>query len=67
MNGGICYTQENEGSVTDKSVYKPILAQMKNYGFDLDETVLVIDRGYFSLMKLQNLSYVSIRQAGNFL
>ena len=28
---------------------------MKSYGFDLDETVLVTDRGYSSIMNLQSL------------
>lgn len=55
LNGDVCYAREDEGSITDKSVYKSILAQMKSYGFDLDETVLVTDRGYPSLMNLQNL------------
>lgn len=55
MNEDVCYTREDEGSITDKSVYKSILAQMKSYGFDLDQTVLVSDRGYFSLINLQNL------------
>ena len=55
LNGDVCYAREDEGSITDKSVYKSILAQMKSYGFDLDETVLVTDRGYSSLMNLQNL------------
>lgn len=55
LNRDVCYAREDEGSITDKSVYKSILAQMKSYGFDLDETVLVTDRGYSSLMNLQNL------------
>lgn len=55
LNGDVCYAREDEGSITDKSVYKSILAQMKSYGFDLDETVLVTDRGYSSIMHLQNL------------
>lgn len=55
MNGEVCYAREDEGLITDKSVYKSILAQMKSYGFDLDETVLVTDRGYSSIMNLQNL------------
>ena len=55
LNGDVCYAREDEGSITDKSVYKSILAQMKSSGFDLDETVLVTDRGYSSLMNLQNL------------
>lgn len=55
LNGDVCYAREDEGSITDKSVYKSILAQMKSYGFDLDETVLVTDRGYSSLLNLQNL------------
>ena len=55
LNGDVCYAREDEGSITDKSVYKSILAQMKSYGFDLDETVLVTDRGYSSIMNLQNL------------
>ena len=55
LNGDVCYAREDEGSITDKSVYKSILAHMKSYGFDLDETVLVTDRGYSSLMNLQNL------------
>ena len=55
LNGDVCYAREDEGSITDKSVYKSILAQMKSYGFDLDETVLVTDRGYSSIMNLQSL------------
>ena len=55
LNGEVCYAREDEGLITDKSVYKSILAQMKSYGFDLDETVLVTDRGYSSIMNLQNL------------
>lgn len=55
LNGDVCYAREDEGSITDKSVYKSILAQMKSYGFDLDETVLVTDRGYSSLLNLHNL------------
>lgn len=55
LNGEVCYAREDEGLITDNSVYKSILAQMKSYGFDLDETVLVTDRGYSSIMNLQNL------------
>lgn len=55
LNGDVYYVREDEGSIIDKSVYKSILAQMKSYGFDLDETVLVTDRGYSSIMNLQNL------------
>lgn len=55
LNGDVCYAREDEGSITDKSVYRSILAQMKSYGFDLDETVLVTDRGYSSIMNLQSL------------
>lgn len=32
-SGDVCYT-EDEGSITDKSVYRSVLAQMKSYGFD---------------------------------
>ena len=55
LNGEVCYAREDEGLITDKSVYKSILAQMKSYGFDLDEIVLVTGRGYSSIMNLQNL------------
>lgn len=55
LNGDVCYAREDEGSITDKSVYRSVLAQMKSYGFDLDETVLVTDRGYSSIMNLQSL------------
>ena len=41
LNGDVCYAREDEGSITDKSVYRSVLAQMKSYGFDLDETVPV--------------------------
>lgn len=55
LNGDVCYAREDEGSITDKSVYRSVLAQMKSYGFDLDETVLVTDRGYSSIVNLQSL------------
>ena len=55
LNGDVCYAREDEGSITDKSVYRSVLAQMKSYGFDLDETVLVTDRSYSSIMNLQSL------------
>ena len=55
INGDVCYAREDDGSITDKSVYKSILMEMQNYGFDLSETVLVTDRGYSSLYNLQGL------------
>ena len=60
LNGDVCYAREDEGSITDKSVYRSILAQMKSYGFDLDETVLVTDRGYSSIMNLQSLFNIDV-------
>ena len=33
---------------------------MKSYGFDLDERVLVTDRGYSSIMNLQNLFNIDV-------
>lgn len=32
LNGDVCYAREDEGSITDKSVYRSVLAQMKSYG-----------------------------------
>ena len=55
LSGDVCYAREDDGSITDKSVYKSILMEMQNYGFDLSETVLVTDRGYSSLYNLQSL------------
>lgn len=54
--GDVCYAYESEGSTNDKQLYLAIVQRMIDHQFDLSNTVLVTDRGYHSLMNMQNSS-----------
>lgn len=53
--GDVCYARESEGSVIDKVMYRHIVKDLVDSGFDLSQTVLVTDRGYATLANIQSL------------
>lgn len=60
LSGEVCYAYESEGSITDKSLYPHLLLDLKNNGYQLQDTVLVTDRGYESIYNIQRLVNVEM-------
>lgn len=59
--GDVCYARESEGSVVDKAMYRHIVKDLTDSGFDLSNTVLVTDRGYATLPNIQFLLNAGIK------
>ena len=55
LNGDVCYAYESEGSITDKSVYPHLMMDLHHNGYNLQDTVIVTDRGYESIYNIQRL------------
>ena len=55
LNGDVCYAYESEGSITDKSVYPHLMMDLHHNGYNLQDTVIVTDRGYQSIYNIQRL------------
>ena len=60
LNGDVCYAYESEGSITDKSVYPHLMMDLHHNGYNLQDTVIVTDRGYQSICNIQRLLYIEI-------
>lgn len=60
LNGDVCYAYESEGSVTDKSVYPHLMMDLHHNGYNLQDTVIVTDRGYQSIYNIQRLLDIEI-------
>ena len=60
LNGDVCYAYESEGSITDKSVYPHLMMDLHHNGYNLQDTVIVTDRGYQSLYNIQRLLDIEI-------
>ena len=60
LNGDVCYAYESEGSVTDKSVYPHLMMDLHHNGYNLQDTVIVTDRGYQSICNIQRLLDIEI-------
>ena len=60
LNGDVCYAYENEGSITDKSVYPHLMMDLHHNGYNLQDTVIVTDRGYQSICNIQRLLDIEI-------
>lgn len=60
LNGDVCYAYENEGSITDKSVYPHLMMDLHHNGYNLQDTVIVTDRGYQSIYNIQRLLDIEI-------
>ena len=59
--GDIAYAHAYAGSVNDVTALSDILYRMKSAGFDLEDTVLVTDRGYGSLYNVQKMLDLELR------
>lgn len=60
LNGDVCYAYESEGSITDKSVYPHLMMDLHHNGYNLQDTVIVTDRGYQSVCNIQRLLDIEI-------
>lgn len=60
LNGDVCYAYESEGSITDKSVYPHLMMDLHHNGYNLQDTVIVTDRGYQSIYNIQRLIDIEI-------
>lgn len=60
LNGDVCYAYESEGSITDKSVYPHLMMDLHHNGYNLQDTVIVTDRGYQSIYNIQQLLDIEI-------
>ena len=60
LNGDVCYAYESEGSITDKSVYPHLMMDLHHNGYNLQDTVIVTDRGYQSICNIQRLLDIEI-------
>ena len=60
LNGDVCYAYESEGSITDKSVYPHLMMDLHHNGYNLQDTILVTDRGYQSIYNIQRLLDIEI-------
>lgn len=60
LNGDVCYAYESEGSITDKSVYPHLRMDLHHNGYNLQDTVIVTDRGYQSIYNIQRLLDIEI-------
>ena len=60
LNGDVCYAYESEGSITDKSVYPHLMMDLHHNGYNLQDTVIVTDRGYQSICNTQRLLDIEI-------
>lgn len=60
LNGDVCYAYESEGSITDKSVYPHLMMDLHHNGYNLQDTVIVTDRGYQSIYNTQRLLDIEI-------
>ena len=56
----VCYAYESEGSITDKSVYPHLMMDLHHNGYNLQDTVIVTDRGYQSIYNIQRLLDIEI-------
>ena len=54
-DGEIVFAHTYEGSINDVTAFSDIIYRMKNAKFNLDNVVLVTDRGYSSLLNVQKL------------
>ncbi|MFU0841333.1 MAG: DDE-Tnp-1 domain-containing protein [Burkholderia sp.] len=59
--GDIAYAHSYAGSVNDVTALSDILYRMKGAGLDLEDTVLVTDRGYGSLCNVQRMVNLELR------
>ena len=60
LNGDVCYAYESEGSITDKSVHPHLMMDLHHNGYNLQDTVIVTDRGYQSIYNIQRLLDIEI-------
>lgn len=60
LNGDVCYAYESESSITDKSVYPHLMMDLHHNGYNLQDTVIVTDRGYQSIYNIQRLLDIEI-------
>lgn len=60
LNCDVCYAYESEGSITDKSVYPHLMMDLHHNGYNLQDTVIVTDRGYQSIYNIQRLLDIEI-------
>lgn len=60
LNGDVCYAYESEGSIPDKSVYPHLMMDLHHNGYNLQDTVIVTDRGYQSICNIQRLLDIEI-------
>lgn len=60
LNGDVCYAYESEGSITDKSVYPHLMMDLHHNGYNLQDTVIVTDRGYQGIYNIQRLLDIEI-------
>lgn len=60
LNGDVCNAYESEGSITDKSVYPHLMMDLHHNGYNLQDTVIVTDRGYQSIYNIQRLLDIEI-------
>lgn len=60
LNGDVCYAYESEGSITVKSVYPHLMMDLHHNGYNLQDTVIVTDRGYQSIYNIQRLLDIEI-------
>lgn len=60
LNGDVCYAYESEGSITDKSVYPHLMMDLHHNGYNLQDTIIVTDRGYQSICNIQRLLDIEI-------
>lgn len=49
LSGDVCYAYECDGNINDKALYPHLMLDLKNNGYNLQETVVVTDRGYESI------------------
>ena len=60
LNGDVCYAYESEGSITDKSVYPHLMMDLHHNSYNLQDTIIVTDRGYQSIYNIQRLLDIEI-------
>lgn len=60
LNSDVCYAYESEGNITDKSVYPHLMMDLHHNGYNLQDTVIVTDRGYQSICNIQRLLDIEI-------
>ena len=49
LKGDVCYAYESEGSITDKSVPPHLMMDLHHNGYNLQDRVIVTDRGNQSI------------------